>query len=64
MFLFLGRQYDGIGNIAQWWTDESIDAFTEEAQCYIDQYDNYYIEELFPIIGEDDAHVRFSLLST
>ena len=53
----LGRQYDGVGNAAQWWSDETIAAFEAEAQCYIDQYDAYVIPELEPILGSD-AHVR------
>lgn len=52
-----GRQYDGTGSASQWWSDETIAAFTEKAQCYIDQYDGYIIEELIPFLG-DDAHVN------
>eukprot|EP00094_Tigriopus_californicus_P009374 TCALIF_09039-PA protein Name:"Similar to ECE1 Endothelin-converting enzyme 1 (Bos taurus)" AED:0.18 eAED:0.18 QI:17/0/0/0.68/0.73/0.75/16/0/656 len=47
------RQYDGSGSIKQWWSDETINAFADQVQCYIDQYDNYYLEEL----GED-VHVN------
>ena len=25
-----GRQFDGTGNAAQWWTTETIEAFTEK----------------------------------
>ena len=56
-----GRQYDGTGSIKQWWTDETIEAFTEQVQCYIDQYDGYVVDELVGALG-DDAHVRDSSL--
>ena len=52
-----GRQYDGNGNALPWWSPETIDAFTKQAQCFIDQYSNYTVPELVPILGED-AHVR------
>jgi len=52
-----GRQYDGYGSITQWWTTETIDAFVTQAQCYIDQYNNYTIPELEDALGED-AHVN------
>ena len=45
MFLFFpGRQYDKDGNLKQWWDDEVITKFKEQAQCIIDQYGNYTIE--------------------
>ncbi|XP_070560613.1 neprilysin-1-like isoform X2 [Ptychodera flava] len=40
-----GRQYDKDGNLEQWWTDESIDAYKDRAQCIVDQYDKFYMEE-------------------
>ncbi|KAK6176886.1 hypothetical protein SNE40_015099 [Patella caerulea] len=40
-----GRQYDKDGNLLQWWTDDVIDRFKEKAQCIIDQYSNYTVEE-------------------
>ena len=52
-----GRQYDGNGNAIPWWSPETIDAFTKQAQCFIDQYNNYTVPELIPIIGEENAHV-------
>ncbi|XP_070560616.1 membrane metallo-endopeptidase-like 1 [Ptychodera flava] len=41
----MGRQFDKDGNLEQWWTDESIEAFVDRAQCIVDQYDKYYMEE-------------------
>ncbi|XP_071945619.1 membrane metallo-endopeptidase-like 1 [Antedon mediterranea] len=40
-----GRQYDKEGNLVQWWTDNSIEKFTEKKQCIVDQYDNYVMPE-------------------
>jgi predicted metalloendopeptidase len=52
-----GRQYDGSGNLAPWWTEETLQAFTARAQCFIDQYGNYTVPEIVDIIGEEDAHL-------
>lgn len=52
-----GRQYDGSGNASPWWSDETIQAFSGEAQCFIDQYGNYTVPELVDILGED-AHLN------
>ncbi|XP_070560617.1 membrane metallo-endopeptidase-like 1 [Ptychodera flava] len=41
----MGRQFDKDGNLEQWWTDKSIEAFVGRAQCIKDQYDDYYMEE-------------------
>ncbi|XP_077998291.1 membrane metallo-endopeptidase-like 1 [Glandiceps talaboti] len=40
-----GRQYDKDGNLQQWWSDESISAYTERANCIVNQYGNYYMSE-------------------
>ncbi|XP_070560657.1 neprilysin-1-like [Ptychodera flava] len=40
-----GRQYDKNGNLQQWWTENSIKAYKERAQCIVDQYDQYWFEE-------------------
>ena len=41
-----GRQFDHIGNINQWWDHESSERFHNRAQCIIDQYNNYKVEEV------------------
>ena len=38
---FSGRQYDGNGNVAEWWTPETVEKFEAEAQCYIKQYNAF-----------------------
>lgn len=53
-----GRQYDGTGSLSPWWSDETIQAFSGKAQCFIDQYSNYSVPELFPILGEEDSHLN------
>ena len=44
--LFPGRQYDGNGNVAEWWTPETVDNFGIEAQCYINQYDAFCYDDI------------------
>ena len=41
-----GRQYDGNGNVAEWWTPDTVANFEVEAQCYIDQYDAFCYEDI------------------
>merc|ERR1712210_373940 len=53
-----GRQYDGTGSLAPWWSEETIANFGGKAQCFIDQYSNYTVPELIPILGEEDAHLN------
>ncbi|KAM3578759.1 hypothetical protein VKS41_008778 [Umbelopsis sp. WA50703] len=39
-----GRQYDQSGKLRQWWTEETVEAFKEKAQCFIDQYSNFTVK--------------------
>merc|ERR1712212_1009990 len=41
-----GRQFDQKGNIDPWWDEESLQKFQSKAQCIIDQYGNYKVEEV------------------
>ena len=52
-----GRQFDKDGNAIPWWTEETIAAFDERAQCFVSMYGNYTVPELIPILG-DDAHLN------
>ena len=36
-----GRQFDDMGNLANWWEDATDDKFLEKANCIIWQYGNY-----------------------
>lgn len=40
-----GRQYDKDGNLKQWWTDDVIQKFKDQAQCLVDQYGNFSVPE-------------------
>ncbi|XP_060528055.1 neprilysin-1-like isoform X2 [Cylas formicarius] len=42
----IGRQFDKDGNMMQWWNNATIRAFRERAQCIIDQYSRYKIDEV------------------
>lgn len=46
IFLFSGRQYDKNGNLKQWWNNATIMAFRDRAQCIIDQYSRYKVNEV------------------
>ncbi|XP_066590529.1 neprilysin-1-like [Prorops nasuta] len=47
-----GRQFDKDGNMIQWWNNATIKAFRERAQCIVDQYSRYKLQEFdFPING-------------
>jgi putative endopeptidase len=36
-----GRQFDGDGNLNEWWSKQVSDAFKERAECVAKQYDGY-----------------------
>jgi hypothetical protein len=46
-----GRQFDKDGNMMQWWNNITIRAFRERAQCIVDQYSGYKLDEV-------DLHVN------
>lgn len=39
-----GAQYDERGRLRDWWTNTTVKAFKEKAQCLARQYSNYTIE--------------------
>ncbi|CAM4839950.1 unnamed protein product, partial [Rotaria magnacalcarata] len=41
-----GRQFDKDGNRISWWTQATIDEFTNRKQCIIDQYSNYLVTQI------------------
>ncbi|KAK8726821.1 hypothetical protein OTU49_010077 [Cherax quadricarinatus] len=41
-----GRQFDKEGNLKQWWNNRTIQAFRDRAQCIIDQYAGYKVEQV------------------
>ncbi|KAJ5582476.1 hypothetical protein N7535_001096 [Penicillium sp. DV-2018c] len=38
-----GRHYDESGNYTNWWDDETVKAFEDRAQCFIDQYSKFTV---------------------
>ncbi|HWV39316.1 MAG TPA: M13 family metallopeptidase [Vulgatibacter sp.] len=41
-----GRQFDAKGNLREWWTPAVSDAYREKAQCVVDQYAAYEVQDL------------------
>ncbi|RHZ17182.1 hypothetical protein DYB31_003713, partial [Aphanomyces astaci] len=39
-----GRNYDGDGNLKQWWSNATNYAFKTKAQCISDQYSNFVVQ--------------------
>jgi putative endopeptidase len=38
-----GRQFDGHGNLQDWWTKDDADRFTQKAQCIVDEYARFSV---------------------
>jgi len=63
-----GRQYDGDGNLKDWWTKQDAENFEKRAQCIRDQYSQYTIVDDIRIngaltSGEDIADLGGELLA-
>jgi putative endopeptidase len=63
-----GRQFDGNGNLKDWWTPQDAKAFEERVQCVRDQYAQYTIIDDIKInskltSGEDVADLGGTLLA-
>ena len=48
-----GRQFDGQGNLKEWWTPTDGKQFTERADCVVKEYDGF--------VAVDDLHVNGKL---
>ncbi len=48
-----GRQFDGKGNLAAWWTDADAKQFTERSSCVVNEFDSF--------VAADDLHVNGKL---
>ena len=48
-----GRQFDGAGNLADWWTGDDGKKFDSKAQCTVDEYSSF--------VAVDDVHVNGKL---
>ncbi|XP_040074084.1 neprilysin-4-like [Ixodes scapularis] len=42
----VGSQFDGDGELRNWWTESSAEEFVKRAQCFIDQYSNVTVKEV------------------
>jgi len=40
-----GSQFDSTGNLANWWSEADLKSFKERAQCVIDQFNNFEVEQ-------------------
>ena len=38
-----GRQFDGHGNLDDWWTKDDADKFTERADCFVNEYSQFSV---------------------
>ncbi|KAL8709903.1 MAG: hypothetical protein Q9225_007376, partial [Loekoesia sp. 1 TL-2023] len=38
-----GRHYDQNGNYTDWWDDQTVEAFKDKAECFVDQYSDFTI---------------------
>jgi endothelin-converting enzyme/putative endopeptidase len=47
-----GREYDGKGNLTDWWTKEDAAKFKARAQCVVDQYSGYVAVDKLHINGK------------
>lgn len=56
-----GRQFDTNGNLKQWWSNETIGEYVDKTQCFIDQYDDCYEDEVYRCyVGIADNYKRAS----
>jgi endothelin-converting enzyme/putative endopeptidase len=66
-----GRQFDARGNLKDWWTPQDGSAFTERAQCFVDQYGSYTAIDDVKLNGKltlgenvaDNGGLRLALMS-
>lgn len=49
-----GRHYDQNGNYTDWWSDATVKAFKDKAECFVNQYSN------FTIPGPDDKPLHIN----
>ncbi|KAG9234476.1 peptidase family M13 [Amylocarpus encephaloides] len=49
-----GRHYDQNGNYTDWWTTDTVAAFKERAECFVDQYSHFTV----PGPNDEPLHVN------
>ena len=45
-FDVMGSQFDASGNLVDWWELETKEKYLKKAECIIEQYGNYTIEDI------------------
>ena len=45
LWLLSGREFDKNGNLRPWWNTNVIKRFQERAQCMVDQYSRYQLND-------------------
>ena len=63
-----GRQFDAHGKLTDWWQKKDAEAFTNRAQCIVDQYGKYVVVDDIKInsrltLGEDIADLGGLILA-
>ncbi len=63
-----GRQFDGSGNLKDWWTKKDAQEFEQRAKCVSDQYSQYNVVDDIKLngkltLGEDLADLGGTLLA-
>jgi len=63
-----GRQFDGSGNLKDWWTKKDAQEFEQRAKCVSDQYSQYTVVDDIKLngkltLGEDLADLGGTLLA-
>jgi endothelin-converting enzyme/putative endopeptidase len=63
-----GRQFDAHGKLTDWWQKKDADAFTNRAQCIVEQYGKYVVVDDIKInsrltLGEDIADLGGLILA-
>ncbi|WP_115711207.1 M13 family metallopeptidase [Legionella sainthelensi] len=62
-----GAQFDGYGNLKNWWTPSDLAKFQAATQCIVNQYSNYVVDDLHVqgklVVGEATADLGGIILA-
>lgn len=48
----VGAEYDGMGNVRNWWKNETKNHYNGKIQCMVKQYEDYQLSSQGRISGE------------
>uniref|UniRef100_A0A1A9VZB7 Peptidase M13 N-terminal domain-containing protein n=1 Tax=Glossina brevipalpis TaxID=37001 RepID=A0A1A9VZB7_9MUSC len=48
-----GRMFDTNGNMLQWWSNETINEYINRTECFVEQYNRYYLPDIDEYINGD-----------